>query len=118
MVARRFVVRQGPAAAGSGEGDAEEHAVEYDTEHVLDVLRFQIFSLTSVPPDLQKIVVEADGYVVDDGTDLEAVSERLRLVAIGEEEGVEDAAAETAGALVKSDEELARMLQVRSRGHP
>ena len=55
MVARRFVVRQGPAAAG--EGEAEEHAVEYDTDHGLEVLRLQIFSLTSVPPDLQKVRV-------------------------------------------------------------
>jgi peptide-N4-(N-acetyl-beta-glucosaminyl)asparagine amidase len=47
MVARRFVVRQAPAG--------EEHAVDYDTEDGLDVLRFQIFSLTSVPPDLQKV---------------------------------------------------------------
>nr|CAB3458002.1 unnamed protein product [Digitaria exilis] len=117
MVARRFVVRQGPAGGGSGEGEAEEeHEVEYDTEHGIDVLRLQIFSLTSVPPDLQKIVVEADGSVVDDGTDLESLSERLRVVAIGEEEGDgEDAAAaaavEAARAQEKSDEEFARMLQ-------
>lgn len=56
MVARRFVVRQSPAAGASGEGDAEEeHEVEYDTEHGIDVLRLQIFSLTSVPPDIQKV---------------------------------------------------------------
>ncbi|XP_062190755.1 peptide-N(4)-(N-acetyl-beta-glucosaminyl)asparagine amidase isoform X2 [Phragmites australis] len=109
MVARQFVVRQGPAAGG--EGEAEEHAVEYDTEHGVDVLRLQIFSLTSVPPDLQKIVVEADGSVVDDGTDLEVVSERLRLVPIDEEEVEGEAAAEAAMAQEKSDEELARMLQ-------
>ncbi|KQK16125.1 peptide-N(4)-(N-acetyl-beta-glucosaminyl)asparagine amidase [Brachypodium distachyon] len=103
MVARRFVVRQAPA----GEGEVEEHAVEYDTEDGLDVLRFQIFSLTSVPPDHQKIVVEADGSVVDDGTDLEAIAEGLRLVSIDEGE---DAAAATR-AQEKSDEELARMIQ-------
>ncbi|KAJ1290980.1 hypothetical protein BS78_02G284000 [Paspalum vaginatum] len=110
MVARRFVVRQVPAAGGSVEGEAvEEHEVEYDTEHGLDVLRFQIFSLTAVPPELQKIVVEADGSMVDDDTDLEAVSERLRLVSVEEEEEEDDAAA--AKAQEKSDEELARMLQ-------
>ncbi|KAL6862155.1 hypothetical protein ACP4OV_016804 [Aristida adscensionis] len=112
MVARRFVLRQDPAAGG--EGGAEEHEVEYDTDHGLDVLRLQIFSLTSVPPDLQKIVVEADGSTVDDGTDLEGVSERLRLVAIGdegEEGAVAAAAAEAAKAQEMSDEELARMLQ-------
>ncbi|GJN07383.1 hypothetical protein PR202_ga25211 [Eleusine coracana subsp. coracana] len=111
MVARRFVVRQGPA--GAGEGEAEEHEVEYDTDHGIDVLRLQIFSLTSVPPDDQKIVVEADGSVVDDGTNLEAISERLRLLAVGEEEGVADIAAEAARAQEKSDEELARMLQLK-----
>ncbi|GJN32361.1 hypothetical protein PR202_gb20866 [Eleusine coracana subsp. coracana] len=111
MVARRFVVRQGPAAAG--EGEAEEHEVEYDTDHGIDVLRLQIFSLTSVPPDDQKIVVEADGSVVDDGTNLEAISERLLLLAVGEEEGVADTAAEAARAQEKSDEELARMLQLK-----
>jgi peptide-N4-(N-acetyl-beta-glucosaminyl)asparagine amidase len=62
-----------------------------------------------------QIVVEADGSVVDDGTDLEAISEGLRLVAItGEEEEAEAAAAaEAARAQEKSDEELARMIQVR-----
>jgi len=59
-----------------------------------------------------QIVVEADGSVVDDGTDLEAVSERLLLLAIGEE-GEDDGAA--ARAQEKSDEEFARMLQVQSR---
>jgi peptide-N4-(N-acetyl-beta-glucosaminyl)asparagine amidase len=54
---------------------------------------------------------------VDDGTDLESLSDRLRVVAIGEEEGEDAAAAamEAARAQEKSDEELARMLQVRHR---
>ncbi|XP_015695197.1 peptide-N(4)-(N-acetyl-beta-glucosaminyl)asparagine amidase isoform X2 [Oryza brachyantha] len=116
MVARRFVVRQDPAGGGGeGEAEVEEHELEYDTEHGLDILRLQIFSLTSVPPELQKIVVEADGTVVGDGTDLEAISEGLRLVAISgeddEEEGKDAAAAEAARAHEKSDEELARMIQ-------
>jgi peptide-N4-(N-acetyl-beta-glucosaminyl)asparagine amidase len=56
MVARRFVVRHGPAAGGSAEAaEEQQHEVEYDTEHGLDVLRLQIFSLTAVPPDLQKV---------------------------------------------------------------
>uniref|UniRef100_A0A0D3GR95 Rad4/PNGase transglutaminase-like fold domain-containing protein n=1 Tax=Oryza barthii TaxID=65489 RepID=A0A0D3GR95_9ORYZ len=75
--------------------------------------RVLIFSLTSIPPELQKIVVEADGSVVGDGTDLEAISEGLRLVVITgeEEEGEAAAAAEAARAQEKSDEELARMIQ-------
>ena len=60
-------------------------------------------------------MVEADGSVVDDGTDLESLSERLRVVAISESEGEDAAAAEAARAQEKSDEELARMLQVRHR---
>ncbi|VAH45587.1 unnamed protein product [Triticum turgidum subsp. durum] len=100
MVARRFVVRQVPAD--------EEHTVEYDTEDGLDVLRFQIFSLTSVPPDLQKIVVEADGSVVDDGTDLESIPEGLCLMSIYEGEDA-DAASAAAPAQEKSDEELIKV---------
>uniref|UniRef100_M8AX26 Peptide-N(4)-(N-acetyl-beta-glucosaminyl)asparagine amidase n=1 Tax=Aegilops tauschii TaxID=37682 RepID=M8AX26_AEGTA len=103
MVARRFLVRQVPAD--------EEHTVEYDTEDGLDVLRFQIFSLTSVPPDLQKIVVEADGSVVDDGTDLESIPEGLCLMSIDEGEDA-DAASALATAQEKSDEELARLIEI------
>ncbi|XP_014754038.1 uncharacterized protein LOC104582622 [Brachypodium distachyon] len=107
-VARRFVVRQAPG----GEWEAEEHAVEYDTEDSLDVLHFQIFSLTSVSPDLQKIVVEADGSVVDDGTDLESISKGLRLVSIDEGEDADAAAAAVTRAQEKSDDELVGMIQV------
>ena len=53
--------------------------------------------------------------MVDDATDLESLSERLRVVAIGEDEGEDAVAAEAARAQEKSDEELARMLQVRHR---
>ena len=53
--------------------------------------------------------------MVDDVTDLESLSERLRVVAISESEGEDAAAAEAARAQEKSDEELARMLQVRHR---
>jgi peptide-N4-(N-acetyl-beta-glucosaminyl)asparagine amidase len=58
-----------------------------------------------------QIVVEADGSVVDDGTDLESISEGLRLVSIDEGNDA-DAAAAAARAQEKSDEELARMFQV------
>jgi peptide-N4-(N-acetyl-beta-glucosaminyl)asparagine amidase len=59
-----------------------------------------------------QIVVEADGSVVDDGTDLESISEGLRLVSIDEGNDAEAAAAAAARAQEKSDEELARMFQV------
>ena len=61
---------------------------------------------------LVQIVVEADGSVVDDGTDLESISEELRLVSIDEGDAA-DAAAAAARAQEKSDEEFARMIQVR-----
>ena len=60
---------------------------------------------------LIEIEVEADGSVVDDGTDLESISEVLRLVPIGEGDDVDAAAAAAARAQEKSDEELARMIQ-------
>ena len=63
---------------------------------------------------LVQIVVEADGSVVDDGTDLESISEGLRLVSI-DEGAAADAAAAAARAQEKSDEEFARMIQVRHR---
>ena len=62
-----------------------------------------------------QIEVDADGSVVDDGTDLESISEVLRLVPIGEGDDMDAAAAVAARAQEKSDEELARMIQVRFR---
>ncbi|KAG7533579.1 Rad4/PNGase transglutaminase-like fold [Arabidopsis thaliana x Arabidopsis arenosa] len=96
MVARKFVVRH----------EDSSFDVDYDTEDGLEVLRFQIFSLTLVPPEEQKIVAEDDNRLVSDESDLASISERLRLVSI-EEDSVENSDAE----MVKSDEELARMLQ-------
>jgi hypothetical protein len=57
-----------------------------------------------------QIVVEVDGSMVDDGTDLEDIFERMRLLVVGED----DVEAEAAIAQEKSHEELARMLQVQS----
>jgi peptide-N4-(N-acetyl-beta-glucosaminyl)asparagine amidase len=57
-----------------------------------------------------QIVVEVDGSMVDDGTDLEATFERMRLLVVGED----DVEAEAARVQEKSHEELARMLQVHS----
>jgi peptide-N4-(N-acetyl-beta-glucosaminyl)asparagine amidase len=62
---------------------------------------------------LVQIVVEADGSVVDDITNLESISEGLRLVSIDDgDEADAAAAAAAARAQEKSDEELARMIQV------
>ncbi|KAJ0982872.1 hypothetical protein J5N97_011127 [Dioscorea zingiberensis] len=98
MVARRFLVRH----------DDDEYAVEYDTDDGLEVLKFQIYSLTSVPPDNQKIMADDDDRAVSESSDLGAISEKLRLVSlIGEGDG----SSRPAEDLEKSDEELARILQ-------
>jgi peptide-N4-(N-acetyl-beta-glucosaminyl)asparagine amidase len=97
MVARKFVVRH----------EDSSFDVDYNTEDGLEVLRFLIFSLTLVPPEEQKIVAEDDNRLVSDESDLASLSERLRLVSVGED-SVENSDAE----MLKSDEELARMLQV------
>jgi peptide-N4-(N-acetyl-beta-glucosaminyl)asparagine amidase len=96
MVARKFVVRH----------EDSSFDVDYNTEDGLEVLRFLIFSLTLVPPEEQKIVAEDDNRLVSDESDLASLSERLRLVSVGED-SVENSDAE----MLKSDEELARMLQ-------
>lgn len=59
-----------------------------------------------------QIVVEADGSVVDDGTDLESISKGLRLVSIDEGEDADAAAAAVTRAQEKSDDELVGMIQV------
>ncbi|XP_010440773.1 PREDICTED: peptide-N(4)-(N-acetyl-beta-glucosaminyl)asparagine amidase [Camelina sativa] len=102
MVARRFVVRH----------EDSSFDVDYDTEDGLEVLRFQIFSLTLVPPEEQKIVVEDDDRLVSDESDLASISDKLRLLSIGGGGG--EGSVETSDAeMVKSDEELARMLQAK-----
>ena len=70
-----------------------------------------------------QIVVEADGSVVDDGTDLESIPEGLCLMSIYEGEDA-DAASAAAPAQEKSDEELVRLIEVQfprpltPRDHP
>ncbi|KAF8017974.1 hypothetical protein BT93_H3006 [Corymbia citriodora subsp. variegata] len=105
MVARRFQVRH----------NGSDFEVDYDTDDGLEVFRYQLFSLTAIPPDEQRIVGDGDDRVVSEDADLAAVADKLRLVSI-DEEG-ERAADQSGGAggssaeLLKSDEELARLLQ-------
>ncbi|KAJ9180117.1 hypothetical protein P3X46_008399 [Hevea brasiliensis] len=142
MVARKFVVRYSDSTFD----------VDYDTDdgfevpllltlfnflfyiHVnfvqflffffFQVFKFQLFSLTSIPPDDQKIIGGDDDRVVSDDSDLVSISNQLklvsidekdesRLVSIDEEESTTSngsVAQDNANSLV-SDEELARMLQ-------
>nr|CAD1827986.1 unnamed protein product [Ananas comosus var. bracteatus] len=97
MVARRFVVVHNDA----------EFPVDYDTDHGLEILKIQIFSLTSVPPDDQQILAEEGALVVDESSDLEVVSEKLRLVPIEEGGGGGDEEASAP----QSDEESALMVE-------
>ncbi|PKA52565.1 Peptide-N(4)-(N-acetyl-beta-glucosaminyl)asparagine amidase [Apostasia shenzhenica] len=98
MVARRFVIRH----------DGAEFPVDYDTEDGFEVLKFQIFSLTSIPPDEQKLFAEDGDILINEESDLGSVSEGLRLVAIDDEEQEKAVSIQQ---LEKSDEKFARMLQ-------
>ncbi|ESQ32337.1 hypothetical protein EUTSA_v10003714mg [Eutrema salsugineum] len=108
MVARKFVIHHQDSI----------FEIDYDTEYGVEVLQTQIFSLTYVPSDEQKIVAEDDDRVVSlsDETDLTSIPDKLRLVSTGGNS--EDISQGTSGQIeksdaemVKSDEELARMLQ-------
>ncbi|XP_059652725.1 peptide-N(4)-(N-acetyl-beta-glucosaminyl)asparagine amidase [Cornus florida] len=96
MVARKFLLHHNDS----------NFDVEYDTDDGFEVFKFQLFSLTSIPPDEQKIFGGDDDRLVSDESDLASVTDKLRLVSINEEK---KPAADAE--LVKSDEELARMLQ-------
>ncbi|XP_058072309.1 peptide-N(4)-(N-acetyl-beta-glucosaminyl)asparagine amidase isoform X2 [Magnolia sinica] len=106
MVARKFLVHHNQSL----------FHVDYDTEDGLDVLKFQLFSLTLIPPDEQKIFGEKNVLISTD-SELDSVAEKLRLVSIGhdgqevEEEEAAAASSSDAADLLKSDEELARTLQ-------
>ncbi|KAF5454644.1 hypothetical protein F2P56_024292, partial [Juglans regia] len=107
MVARKFQVRHNDS----------DFVIDYDTDDGFEVFKFQLFSLTSVPPDEQKIIGAHDDRVVVEDSDLISISEKLRLVPINDEvkeqrlsESISNSARNYAELLV-SDEELARMLQ-------
>ncbi|XP_051144424.1 peptide-N(4)-(N-acetyl-beta-glucosaminyl)asparagine amidase [Andrographis paniculata] len=100
MVARKFLVHHGGSAFD----------LDYDTDDGFEVLKFQLFSLTSVPPEQQKILGGDDDRIVSSDLDLESISEKLRLVSI-DEDGNEGEEEKPAVDFFSSDEELARMLQ-------
>ncbi|KAK9152592.1 hypothetical protein Sjap_000072 [Stephania japonica] len=117
MVARKLLVQHRDS----------QFDLDYDTEDGIEVLKFQLFSLTSIPPDEQqartKISLFCDLLISDD-SDLDAVTGMLRLVSIGGEDGSETVRIEghddegsnavpieNDNSFEQSDEELARMLQ-------
>ncbi|XP_011091953.1 peptide-N(4)-(N-acetyl-beta-glucosaminyl)asparagine amidase isoform X1 [Sesamum indicum] len=100
MVARKFIVEHGGSAFD----------LEYDTDDGFEVLQYQLFSLTSIPPDQQKILGGDENRMLLDDSDLNLISEKLRVVLIDEDEKAKEMETTTAD-LMTSDEELARILQ-------
>lgn len=88
--------------------NGDEFPVDYDTDDGFEVLKFQIFSLTSVPPDEQMFYSGDSDHLITEKSDLVSISEWLRLVSI-EDGGKEKL--ESIHQLGQSDEEFARMLQ-------
>ncbi|PSS10107.1 Peptide-N(4)-(N-acetyl-beta-glucosaminyl)asparagine amidase [Actinidia chinensis var. chinensis] len=107
MVARKFVVRHNDC----------DFDVDYDTDDGFQVFKFQLFSLTSIPPDEQTILGGDDDRLVSDDSDLVSISDRLLLVSISDEVNEEGKLADQNAELVKSDEELARMLQAEEEAN-
>ncbi|KAG5539354.1 hypothetical protein RHGRI_019791 [Rhododendron griersonianum] len=101
MVARKFLVRFHDS----------DFDVDYDTDDGLEVFKFQVFSLTSIPPEEQKIFGSDDDRLVSDDSDLASICDRLRLVSVTDEVKQEDNSVDQNVELAMSDEELARMLQ-------
>uniref|UniRef100_A0A7N0T4Q8 Transglutaminase-like domain-containing protein n=1 Tax=Kalanchoe fedtschenkoi TaxID=63787 RepID=A0A7N0T4Q8_KALFE len=88
--------------------NGETLQLEYDTDDGLEVLKFQLFSLTSIAPDHQKIVsAEDDRLVIHDDYDLDSFCRDLRLLSVDEEPRQSASQAD----FTQSDEQLARMLQ-------
>ncbi|KAL8166642.1 hypothetical protein V2J09_008141 [Rumex salicifolius] len=107
MVARNFFIHH----------EDSNFDVEYDPEDGLEVFKFQLFSITAIPPDQQKIVGVDDDRIVSDDSDLTSICDRLRVIEINDDEGekqVEPSCSndQLAAELMKSDEEFARMLQI------
>ncbi|KAM7278541.1 hypothetical protein ACFE04_005675 [Oxalis oulophora] len=101
MVARKFLVRHNDSTFD----------VDYDTDDGFEVLQYQLFSLTSVPPEDQKIVGGDGDRIISDDSDLRTISEKLQLLSVNDEKPDDDKVNNAAAALLKSDEELARLLQ-------
>ncbi|KAJ4977424.1 hypothetical protein NE237_002530 [Protea cynaroides] len=96
MVARNFVVHHNDSLLD----------VDYDTDDGFEVLKTQLFSLTSIPPDEQKIF-RGENLLINDDSDLNSVTQELRLVSIEEvEEGSWETVANEDNAFAQSDDDL------------
>ncbi|XP_050224072.1 peptide-N(4)-(N-acetyl-beta-glucosaminyl)asparagine amidase isoform X2 [Mercurialis annua] len=103
MVARKFLIQHNNST----------FPIDYDTDDAFEVFNFQIFSLTSVPPDQQKIIGGDDDRVISNESDLLRVTTDLKLVTIEEEREAQQESnnSNAERLLIASDEELARRLQ-------
>ncbi|OVA01559.1 Transglutaminase-like [Macleaya cordata] len=98
---------------------AEEEDQTLPQRDRLQVLKFQIFSLTSVPPDEQKLfekIFGGEDRLITEDSDLNSVSDKLQLLKINgdeekEKEELKPSVSVPRDDTLKSDEELARMLQ-------
>ncbi|XP_016458163.1 peptide-N(4)-(N-acetyl-beta-glucosaminyl)asparagine amidase isoform X3 [Nicotiana tabacum] len=100
MVARKFAVSHNDSTFD----------IDYDTDDGFEVLKYQLFSLTSVPPDQQKILGR-DDQIVSDESDLASISDKLRLVSLDGDADEISAQEKEKSEIAMSDEELARILQ-------
>ncbi|ESW19153.1 hypothetical protein PHAVU_006G100800 [Phaseolus vulgaris] len=110
MVARTFQVVH----------DDSDFDIHYDTDDGFEVFQFQLYSLTSVPPHQQKILEAEQDTPVTTDSDLIAISDKLRLVSVTDSDFNSEPVPEpepepepepSYSDLLKSDEELARLLQ-------
>lgn len=82
--------------------------IDYDVGNGLEGLKNKLFSLTSIPPDDQKIMGVDDNRIISDDSDLAATSGKLLLVSTRNEQQQPSAGNDE---LLESDAELARRLQ-------
>ncbi|WCJ43905.1 Peptide-N(4)-(N-acetyl-beta-glucosaminyl)asparagine amidase [Euphorbia peplus] len=114
MVARKFLVQYGDSSFD----------VDYDIDNGFEVFKIQLFSLTSIPPDDQKILNGDDHRLISDDSDLAvALTNHLKLLSLHDDDNCNkqqqlssssnstaSSAKENAVNLI-SDEEFARRLQ-------
>lgn len=104
-----------PVQKLSVEHNGDEHTVDYDTNDGIEVLRYQLYSLTFVPPDSQTIFGDTNIPVKNDADLLHiCVGGVNKLKLVEKTESVDPSpkvSLEEITALEKADEELARLLQ-------
>ncbi|CAK7340939.1 unnamed protein product [Dovyalis caffra] len=100
MVARQFFVNHNDSTFD----------VVYDTADGLEVFKYQLFSLTSIPPHHQQIFGEDDDRVVSDDSDLTDISNKLKLIKINEEDEIE--LLDSSSTVVQDSEESVRNVQI------